>query len=157
MNFVRYQPEYDSPACADNWAKATIAEHDRDEREVLYKLPVLEGACTHDELWNAAQLQMVRYGWMHNYLRMYWAKKILEWTPNAAKAMEIAIWLNDRYEIDGRDPDGYAGIAWAMLGKFDRAWGERPVFGKRRFMSGASTGKKFDSKAYIEMVKGLPG
>jgi deoxyribodipyrimidine photo-lyase len=155
VNFVRYQPEYDSPGCADNWAKLTIAKHDRDEREHLYTRAQLEQGKTYDALWNAAQMQMVHFGWMHNYLRMYWAKKILEWTPNAAKAMEIAIWLNDRYEIDGRDPDGYSGIAWAMLGKFDRAWGERPVFGKRRFMSGASTGKKFDSKAYIEMVKGL--
>jgi deoxyribodipyrimidine photo-lyase len=155
VNFVRYQPDYDSPKCADNWAKLTIAKHDRDEREHLYSRAQLEQGKTYDELWNAAQLQMVHFGWMHNYLRMYWAKKILEWTPNAAKAMEIAIWLNDRYEIDGRDPDGYSGIAWAMLGKFDRAWGERPVFGKRRYMSGASTSKKFDSKAYIEMVKGL--
>jgi deoxyribodipyrimidine photo-lyase len=155
VNFVRYQPEYDSPACADNWAKATIAEHDRDEREVLYKLPVLEGARTHDELWNAAQLQMVRYGWMHNYLRMYWAKKILEWTPSARIAMSVAIYLNDKYELDGRDPSGYAGIAWAVLGKFDRAWGERAVFGKRRYMSGASTGRKFFSKLYIEQMKAL--
>ena len=80
VNFVRYQPEYDSIACADNWARLTIAKHDRDEREVLYTLKQMEEARTHDELWNAAQLQMVHYGWMHNYLRMYWAKKILEWT-----------------------------------------------------------------------------
>ena len=156
VNFVRYQPEYDSPACADNWAKATIAEHDRDEREVLYKLPQLENAQTYDELWNAAQIQMVRYGWMHNYLRMYWAKKILEWTPNVRIAMKVAIYLNDKYEIDGRDPGGYAGIAWSMLGKFDRAWFDRPIFGKRRYMSGASTGKKFLSALYIEQTKALP-
>jgi deoxyribodipyrimidine photo-lyase len=156
VNFVRYQAEYDSPACADNWAKATIAEHDRDEREVLYKLPQLENAQTYDELWNAAQMQMVRYGWMHNYLRMYWAKKILEWTPNVRIAMKVAIYLNDKYEIDGRDPNGYAGIAWSMLGKFDRAWFDRPVFGKRRYMSGASTGKKFFSARYIEQMKALP-
>ncbi|WP_371417077.1 deoxyribodipyrimidine photo-lyase [Granulicella sp. S156] len=156
VNFVRYQPEYDSPACADNWAKATIAEHDRDEREVLYTLAQLEGARTHDELWNAAQLQMVRYGWMHNYLRMYWAKKILEWTRNTATAMKWAIYLNDRYFLDGRDPNGYAGVAWAVLGKFDRAWGERPVFGKRRYMSGASTSRKFDAQKYIEQMNALP-
>ena len=107
---------------------------------------------THDELWNAAQIQMVRYGWMHNYLRMYWAKKILEWTPDVATAMKYAIHLNDKYFLDGRDPNGYAGIAWAMLGKFDRAWGERPVFGKIRYMSGASTGRKFDSKRYIQQM-----
>ena len=156
INFVRYQPEYDSPACADNWARATIAEHDRDEREFLYTLAQLESARTHDQLWNAAQLQMVRYGWMHNYLRMYWAKKIVEWTRNTATAMKWAIYLNDRYFLDGRDPNGYAGVAWAVLGKFDRAWGERPVFGKRRYMSGASTGKKFDAQTYIEQMNALP-
>ncbi len=155
VNFVRYQPEYDSPGCADNWAKLTIAEHDRDQREVLYKLPQLEFAQTYDELWNAAQIQMLRYGWMHNYLRMYWAKKIVEWTPNVAIAMKVAIYLNDKYELDGRDPGGYAGIAWSMLGKFDRAWFDRPIFGKRRYMSGASTGRKFLSALYIEQMRAL--
>jgi deoxyribodipyrimidine photo-lyase len=155
VNFVRYQPEYDSPACADNWAKLTIAEHAKDEREVLYTRKQLENGETYDELWNAAQMQMVRYGWMHNYLRMYWAKKILEWTPDIATAMEYAIYLNDRYELDGRDPGGYAGVAWSMLGKFDRTWFDRPIFGKIRYMSGASTGKKFDSKTYIKQVQML--
>ena len=155
VNFVRYQPDYDTPTCADNWARQTIEEHDRDQREVLYKLPVLENAETHDELWNAAQLQMLHYGWMHNYLRMYWAKKILEWTPNVRIAMKVAIYLNDKYFLDGRDPNGYAGVAWSMLGKFDRAWFDRPIFGKRRYMSGGSTGKKFNSKRYIEQMKAL--
>jgi len=155
VNFVRYQPAYDSVECADRWAKATIAEHDRDEREVLYKLPVLEEARTHDELWNAAQMQMVRYGWMHNYLRMYWAKKIVEWTPNVRIAQRVAIYLNDKYFLDGRDPNGYAGIAWAVLGKFDRAWFDRPIFGKRRYMSATSTGKKFLSRMYIEQMRSL--
>jgi deoxyribodipyrimidine photo-lyase len=153
VNFVRYQPEYDNPGCADNWAKQTIEEHDKDERETLYTTAQLERAETYDELWNAAQIQMVRYGWMHNYLRMYWAKKIVEWTPNVAAAMKAAVYLNDKYEIDGRDPGGYAGIAWSMLGKFDRAWFDRPIFGKRRYMSGGSTGKKFDSKSYIEQAR----
>jgi deoxyribodipyrimidine photo-lyase len=156
VNFVRYQPDYDNPDCADNWARQTIAEHDQDPRETLYKLPALEKGETYDDLWNAAQLQMVRYGWMHNYLRMYWAKKILEWTPNVRIAMRVAIYLNDKYELDGRDPGGYAGIAWSMLGKFDRAWFDRPIFGKRRYMSGASTGKKFDSKRYIANINSLP-
>ena len=155
VNFVRYQPDYDSPTCADNWARQTIEDHDRDQREVLYKLPILENAETHDELWNAAQLQMLHYGWMHNYLRMYWAKKILEWTPNVRIAMKVAIYLNDKYFLDGRDPNGYAGIAWAMLGKFDRAWFDRPIFGKRRYMSAASTGKKFNSKLYIQQMNAL--
>ena len=155
VNFVRHQPDYDSPACADAWAQRTIQEHDGDPRPVLYKLPQLEQAQTHDELWNAAQIQMVRFGWMHNVMRMYWAKKILEWTPNARIAMKVAIYLNDRYQIDGRDPNGYAGIAWSILGKFDRAWFDRPIFGKRRYMSGASTGRKFLSSLYIEQMRSL--
>jgi deoxyribodipyrimidine photo-lyase len=155
VNFVRYQPEYDSPGCADNWAKQTLAEHDGDEREHLYTTAQLEKAETYDELWNAAQIQMVKYGWMHNYLRMYWAKKIVEWTPNVGAAMKAAIYLNDKYELDGRDPGGYAGIAWSMLGKFDRAWFDRPIFGKRRYMSGNSTGSKFDSKTYIKQMRML--
>jgi deoxyribodipyrimidine photo-lyase len=156
VNFVRYQPDYDNPNCADNWARLTLAEHDHDERETLYTQAQLEKAETYDELWNAAQIQMVRYGWMHNYLRMYWAKKIVEWTPNVAAAMKIAIYLNDKYELDGRDPGGYAGIAWSMLGKFDRAWFDRPIFGKRRYMSGGSTGRKFASELYIQQQKSLP-
>ena len=156
INFVRYTPNYDSPDCAESWAKTTIAEHARDEREHLYTLRQLEGAQTHDDLWNAGQIQMVRYGWMHNYPRMYWAKKILEWTPDVATAMKFAIYLNDKYFLDGRDPNGHAGIAWAILGKFDRAWGERPIFGKVRYMSGASTGRKFDSKKYIRQMGLLP-
>jgi deoxyribodipyrimidine photo-lyase len=156
INFVRYTSNYDSADCAENWAKVTIAKHARDERERLYTLRQLESAQTHDDLWNAAQIQMIRYGWMHNYLRMYWAKKILEWTPDVATAMKYGIYLNDKYFLDGRDPNGYAGVAWAILGKFDRAWGERPVFGKIRYMSGASTGKKFDSKRYIQQMGNLP-
>jgi deoxyribodipyrimidine photo-lyase len=156
INFVRYTPNYDSPACAEAWAKQTIAEHARDEREHIYTLHQLESAQTHDSLWNAGQLQMVRHGWMHNYIRMYWAKKILEWTPDIATAMKYCIQLNDKYFLDGRDPNGYAGIAWALLGKFDRAWSERPIFGKIRYMSHASTGKKFDSKRYIEQMGLLP-
>jgi deoxyribodipyrimidine photo-lyase len=155
VNFVRYSPVYDSAECAEAWAKKTIAEHARDERERLYTLEQLEHAETYDELWNAAQLQMVKFGWMHNYMRMYWAKKILEWTPDAETAMQWSIYLNDKYFLDGRDPNGYAGVAWAIVGKFDRAWGSRPVFGKRRYMSGASTGRKFDSKRYIELMRAL--
>jgi len=154
-NFAKYAPGYDTADCAEDWAKKTIAEHANDEREWLYTLEQLEAGETHDELWNAAQTQMVRLGWMHNYLRMYWAKKILEWTPDVATAVKWAIYLNDKYELDGRDPNGYAGVAWAVLGKFDRAWFDRPVFGKRRYMSGASTGKKFLSRMYIEQMKAL--
>jgi len=155
VNFVKYNPKYDTPEAAEDWAKKTIAEHAKDERDHLYTLKQLESAETYDELWNASQMQMVEQGWMHNYMRMYWAKKILEWTPDVETAMKFAIHLNDKYFLDGRDPNGHAGVAWAILGKFDRAWGTRPVFGKRRYMSGASTGKKFDSKKYIRQMHAL--
>ena len=156
INFVKYQNDtYDSWECAENWARQTIAEHAKDEREHLYTLEQLDRGETYDELWNAAQIQMVEHGWMHNVMRMYWAKKILEWTPDVATALKFAIHLNDKYFYDGRDPNGYSGIAWSMVGKFDRPWFDRPVFGKIRYMSGASTGKKFDSKTYIRQMNAL--
>ncbi len=157
INFVRYEPNYDNAECAEPWAKKTIAEHARDERDRLYTREQMERGETYDDLWNAAQMQMVRYGWMHNYMRMYWGKKILEWTPDVATAFATCVYLNDRYFLDGRDPNGYGGVAWAIVGKFDRAWGSRPVFGKIRYMSGASTGKKFDSKRYIKQMGDLAG
>ena len=149
VNWVKYDPNYDNPECAEPWARKTIAEHEHDPRDPLYTAKQMERAETYDELWNAAQRQMVRRGWMHNFMRMYWAKKILEWSPDNATAMKTAIYLNDKYFIDGRDPGGYAGIAWAIYGKFDRPWGERRIFGKIRYMSAASSGRKFNSKAYI--------
>ncbi len=152
VNFVQYTRSYDSIECADPWAAKTLREHVRDRRDPLYTLEQLEKGETYDELWNASQLQMVRFGWMHNIMRMYWAKKILEWSPNPAKAFEYAVYLNDKYEMDGREPGGYAGIAWAIAGKFDRAWAERPIFGKIRYMSGASTGRKFNSRQYIALI-----
>jgi len=150
INFVRYNELYDSIECAEPWAARTLAKHAKDPRPVLYTENQLENAETYDPLWNAAQIQMVEQGWMHNYMRMYWGKKILEWTRSPAEAFQIAVRLNDKYELDGRDPNGYAGIAWAIAGKLDRPWFERPIFGQIRYMSGKSTGKKFDSKQYIE-------
>ena len=155
INFVRSTDEYDTAEAADPWAHTTIALHDKDEREHLYTLEQLDRAETYDELWNSAQIQMVEFGWMHNFMRMYWAKKIVEWTPNVHSAMKVCVHLNDKYFYDGRDPNGYSGIAWAVLGKFDRAWGERPIFGKRRYMSAASSGKKFNSRLYIEQMQAL--
>jgi deoxyribodipyrimidine photo-lyase len=150
VNFVRYNSNYDRLEGCEPWALKTLRAHARDQRTDLYTAAQFERAETHDQLWNAAQLQMVRSGWMHGYLRMYWAKKILEWSPSAAEACRVAVWLNDRYELDGRDPNGYAGIAWAIGGKHDRAWGpERPVYGMVRYMSLQSTGRKFDSAVYI--------
>jgi len=150
VNLVRFNPNYDNFECGEPWAHRTLAAHANDDRPVLYSERQLEDAETHDTLWNAAQIQMVTTGWMHNYLRMYWAKKILEWSPSPAQAFQIAVRLNDKYELDGRDPNGYAGIAWSIVGKFDRPWFDRPIFGQIRYMSGGSTGKKFDSKKYIQ-------
>jgi len=147
--FCKYNPNYDNWDCAEPWAIKSLTVHSGDKRQWIYTLRQLEQAETHDELWNAAQRQMVRDGWMHNYMRMYWGKKILEWSPDAARAFEWAVYLNDKYELDGRDPNGYSGIAWAIVGKHDRPWFERPVFGLIRYMSEQSTGKKFDSKRYI--------
>jgi deoxyribodipyrimidine photo-lyase len=149
VNFVRHNELYDSLECAEPWAMRTLAKHAGDHRPVLYGERQLKNAETHDALWNSAQIQMVEQGWMHNYMRMYWGKKILEWTRSPAEAFQIAVRLNDDYELDGRDPNGYAGIAWAIAGKLDRPWFERPIFGQIRYMSGASTGRKFDSKRYI--------
>lgn len=156
VNFVRYNPHYDSLASAEPWALRTLREHAGDPRPYLYIERQLENAGTHDPLWNAAQRQMVLTGWMHGYVRMYWAKKILEWSRDPEAAFNIAVRLNDRYELDGRDPNGYAGVAWAVAGKHDRAWGPaRPVYGMVRYMSFASTSRKFDSKAYIAQVEAL--
>ena len=155
VNFVKYVANYDSIECAPEWAQKTLREHARDKRDPVYTLEQLEKAETYDELWNAAQMQMVKLGWMHNYLRMYWAKKILEWSPNPVKAWEWAVILNDKYELDGRDPNGYNGIAWAIGGVHDRPWFERPIFGTIRYMSGGSTEKKFDSRLYIKQVDEL--
>ena len=150
VNFVTYNPNYDNFEGGENWAHRTLAGHARDPRPYLYTEKQFENAETHDPLWNAGQMQMVNTGWMHNYVRMYWGKKILEWSRTPAEAYRIAVALNDKYELDGRDPNGYAGVAWSIVGKFDRPWFERPIFGLIRYMSGESTGKKFDSRRYVE-------
>ena len=150
--FVKYNPNYDSWECAEPWARQTLIEHSGDERPYRYTLRQLERAETHDDLWNAAQREMTKTGWMHNYMRMYWAKMILAWAPDPARAYEWAVTLNDRYELDGRDPNGYAGIAWSIVGKHDRPWFNRPVFGLVRPMSVASASKKFEADAYIHQT-----
>jgi deoxyribodipyrimidine photo-lyase len=147
--FVRHEPHYDTWECAAPWARQSLLEHAADPRPYKYNFAQLERGETHDELWNAAQCQMVTTGWMHNYMRMYWAKKILEWAPDPVTAFDWAVILNDRYELDGRDPNGYAGIAWAIVGRLDRPWFNRPVFGLVRSMTGASIARKFDTAAYI--------
>jgi deoxyribodipyrimidine photo-lyase len=153
VNFVRFNSRYDSLAGAPAWARRTLAAHAGDPREVVYTERQLDRAETHDPLWNAAQKQMVLTGWMHNYLRMYWAKKILEWSPSPARAFRVAVHLNDKYELDGRDPNGYEGIAWAIAGKSDRPWFTRPVFGQIRSMTFTGVSKKFDAAEYIRQIE----
>ena len=150
-NFCEYEPEYDQFEGFHAWSQKTLNEHRNDEREYIYPLGQFEAAETHDDLWNAAQNEMKITGKMHGYIRMYWAKKILEWTPSPEIAQQIAIDLNDKYELDGRDPNGYTGIAWSIGGIHDRAWFERPIFGKIRYMNYNGCKSKFDVMKYIEM------
>ena len=152
-NFCYYNQNYDNPQGFPAWARLTLEEHARDRREYLYRVEELKRGKTHDDLWNAAQLEMVRRGKMHGYLRMYWAKKILEWTESPAEALRTVIYLNDRHELDGRDPNGYAGAAWSLGGVHDRAWKERPIYGKVRYMSYNGSKRKFDVKVYIDTWK----
>ena len=149
-NFCLYNFQYDSFAGFPSWAQKTLDEHRPDPREYLYTLEQFEQSRTHDDLWNAAQLEMLQNGKMHGYMRMYWAKKILEWSRSPEEALTVAIYLNDRYELDGRDPNGYTGIAWSLGGVHDRPWGERKVFGKIRYMSYNGCKSKFDVTAYIK-------
>ena len=151
-NFCLYNQAYDSPASYPNWAIKTLHQHRLDPRPYIYNEAQLEAAETEDPLWNTAQRGLTRKGFMHGYLRMYWAKKILEWTPDHEQAHQIALTLNDRYALDGRDPNGYTGIAWSIGGVHDRAWAERPVFGKIRYMSYNGCRRKFDvDKAIASM------
>lgn len=148
-NFCYYNKYYDSFDGFPDWAKKSLNEHRKDEREYIYTKAEFEKALTRDPLWNAAQMEMVIKGKMHGYMRMYWAKKILEWTASPEEALKTAIYLNDKYELDGRDPNGYSGCAWSIGGVHDRAWGERPVFGKIRFMNANGAKRKFDTDTYI--------
>jgi deoxyribodipyrimidine photo-lyase len=148
-NFCLHNSSYDRVAGFPEWAQRTLAAHRHDPREYLHTPEQLETAQTHDPLWNAAQLTMVTTGTMHGYLRMYWAKKIMEWSPSPEDALSTTIMLNDRYQLDGRDPNGYAGIAWSIGGVHDRAWGERPVFGKIRYMNYNGCLRKFAVAEYI--------
>jgi deoxyribodipyrimidine photo-lyase len=149
-NFCLYNANYDSVEGFPDWAKKSLDEHRNDEREYIYSLEQFELGSTHDTLWNAAQFQMVNHGKMHGYLRMYWAKKILEWTPSPKLALQTAIYLNDKYQLDGRDPNGYAGCAWSIGGVHDRAWNKHPVYGKVRYMNYNGCKRKFDVDKYIK-------
>jgi len=154
-NFVHYNTNYDSFLGLPQWAKKTLTAHAEDRRTYIYTLRELETAQTHDEYWNAAQKEMIITGKMNGYMRMYWGKKIIEWTKNPSDAFKIAIFLNNKYEIDGRDPNGYAGVAWCF-GKHDRPWKEREIFGNVRFMNKKGIERKFNMGSYLQRVNSLP-
>jgi deoxyribodipyrimidine photo-lyase len=149
-NFCYFNTKYDSFECFNDWAKETLNKHRRDKRDFVYSLEEFENANTHEDLWNAAQKELLVTGKMHGYMRMYWAKKILEWNKSPEEALRIAIYLNDKYELDGRDPNGYVGCAWSIGGVHDRAWTERPVYGKIRYMNRNGAARKFDVNSYIK-------
>ncbi len=153
-NFCFYNPKYDSLAGCPEWAQKTLTEHRQDPRQYVYSVEEFERGRTHDDLWNAAQMEMVHRGKMHGYLRMYWAKKILEWSESPEQAMQTAIHLNDKYELDGRDPNGYTGVAWSIGAVHDRPWKERAIFGKVRYMSYGGAKRKFDVQAYVRAQLG---
>lgn len=154
MNFVHYNGAYHNFACLPDWAQRTLRQHQRDRRVRTYTLEELEAGATEDPYWNAAQMEMVLTGKMHNYMRMYWGKKVIEWTEDPQEAYQHLVYLNNKYELDGRDPNSYAGIAWCF-GKHDRPWAERPIFGTVRYMSATGLERKFDMQAYLERIAAL--
>lgn len=149
-NFVLYNEKFDSYDAAPVWAKENFATHRDDIREYIYDLTTFEEAQTHEDLWNACQSQLLRKGKIHGYLRMYWAKKILEWSQSPEEAVKIGIYLNDKYALDGNDPNGYVGVLWAIAGLHDRPFFEREVFGKIRYMNENGCRRKFDTAAFIK-------
>lgn len=153
-NFTFYNTMYDEIEGAPKWAQDTIAAHRHDERQHVYSVSELEASKTLDALWNAAQLQLVHDGKMHGFLRMYWAKKILEWTPSAKSALQISLHLNDKYSLDGTDPNGVVGCMWSIAGVHDQAWAERPVFGKIRYMNLAGCKRKFHVDDFVRRFPG---
>jgi len=154
VNFVQHCSRYRSYRCLPSWAAATLRAHQKDTRPFVYTLAQLERAQTHDPYWNAAMREMLSTGKMHNYMRMYWGKKILEWSRSPRTAFRWALYLNNKYFLDGRDPNSWANVAWCF-GLHDRPWRERPVFGTVRYMSAAGLERKFDIGGYVEMTEAL--
>jgi deoxyribodipyrimidine photo-lyase len=152
LNFVWYTAHYDRFAGLPGWARKTLAEHAGDRRDHCYDREALEAAATHDPYWNAAMREMRCTGFMHNYMRMYWGKKILEWSSSPEEAFATTLALNNKYFLDGRDPNSYAGVAW-VFGQHDRAWPERPVFGKIRYMAASGLERKCDIRGYVAKVE----
>jgi deoxyribodipyrimidine photo-lyase len=155
-NFVQFEPRYDEYACLPAWAHATLDAHRSDRRQHVYMRDQLEDARTHDRYWNAAMREMRETGFMHNYMRMYWGKKILEWSAEPEGAFRTILHLNNKYFLDGRDANSYANVAW-LFGVHDRPWPERPVFGKVRYMNAKGLERKFDMAAYVQAVDELVG
>ena len=154
-NYLYYTPDdYDSLDAAAGWARETLETHTTDKREYLYTREELEQGKTHDDLWNAAQLQVVREGGMHGFLRMYWAKKILEWTESPEVALRTAQYFNDKYALDGKDPNGFVGVGWSIMGIHDQGWKEREIFGKIRYMNYAGCKRKFKVADFVNKYKG---
>ncbi len=151
VNFVNFTPNYDTYDCIPGWASQTLSDHLSDDRPNRYSRTQLENAETHDPYWNAAMLEMKHTGFMHNYMRMYWGKKILEWSRTPQQAFDITLALNNKYFLDGRDPNSYTGVAW-IYGVHDRAWPERPIFGKTRFMAASGLERKCDIMAYVKKI-----
>jgi deoxyribodipyrimidine photo-lyase len=152
MNFVFYNNDYDSYSNLPAWARKTLEEHKGDEREYTYTRKQLESAGTHDEYWNAAMNEMVHTGYMHNYMRMYWGKKILEWSNTPEHAYRTTLYLNNKYFLDGRDPNSFANVAW-VFGQHDRGWTEREVYGKVRYMSAGGLERKAKPEQYVEKIE----
>ncbi|MFO8144107.1 MAG: deoxyribodipyrimidine photo-lyase [Candidatus Syntrophosphaera sp.] len=153
-NFCFYNEEYDNFKCVPLWARKTLNDHLHDARPYDYSLEELETGRTDDPFWNAAQQEMLKTGKMHNYMRMYWGKKLIEWIPEPETAFGLMLYLNNKYQLDGRDPNSYAGVAWCF-GKHDRPWQERDIFGKVRYMNANGLKRKFDMPGYLEKVRGL--
>lgn len=155
-NFASHRDDYDQFASLPEWARKSLKAHERDDRPHLYTNEQFELAQTHDPLWNAAQNQLIREGRIHNYLRMLWGKKILEWSKSPQQAAHIMIHLNNKYGLDGRNPNSYTGIFW-VLGRYDRPWApERPIFGVIRYMSSENTARKLSVKNYLKKYASLP-
>ncbi|MBN2713008.1 MAG: deoxyribodipyrimidine photo-lyase [Planctomycetes bacterium] len=154
INFVYYNHNYDSYSCLPEWARKSLAKHGSNAREYIYSYKDFAEGATHDPAWNAAQIEMVKTGYMHGYMRMYWGKKIIEWSRTPQEAFETMLKLNNTYELDGRDPNGFCGVAWCF-GKHDRPWKERVIFGTIRYMNYNGLKRKFDIAAYIDRCNKL--
>lgn len=154
MNFVQFTRDYDSFDCLPGWAKSTLNAHRSDEREYVYTRAQLERAETHDPYWNAAMHELKLTGYMHNYMRMYWGKKILEWSNTPESAFETTLAIMNKYFLDGRDCNSYASVAW-LLGAHDRPWFDRPIFGTVRYMAASGLKRKAQPEAYLEKVRKL--